>query len=206
MRWWRRYRPEAVLLGTVLVAGIVVALHVLRPDVNPWIQPLSAYGSGHHRGWFISALIVWAAMGMLVSMHLPHDVHPVARVMWWTFAGGLITAAAFPMDVPFPPAEWTLGALSVTGIIHVTGASLATAAFPIAALISARLAGRRSLRVIAAVSGAAALSVFVTPFVDVRFFGIAQRVLAAAILGWLCWHALEEIIAGRCRNEETTAR
>ena len=198
--------PAAVALGAVVVGGVLVALHVVRPDVDPWRQPLSAYGLGPYREWFTAALIVWAVTGSLVAWHRRRDARLIERCLWWTFAAGLVVAAALPMDVPFPPTEWTLKALSLTGIFHVAGASLASLAFSFGALIVSRRQARlRSLTILATASVASALSLFVLPFVDVRFFGLAQRVLGASILGWLFRYGWKPpSSSGRLVRESTT--
>lgn len=176
----------AALAALAYVIAVLVACHIIRRDVDPFVQPISAYALGRGGIWFALALAAWGASGWFVRTALRGSTNRFADVLIALFALGLLTAAVFPMDVPFPPTEWTVRKMSWLGVLHVAGASVSSIVFPVASwLLSSRFAPARALSTIAALSGMAAVAVFVLPFVDVRFFGLAQRLLAVLILAWL---------------------
>lgn len=174
------------LVFTLYTAAALVAMHVIQRDVDPLLQPISAYALGRGGFFFSIALTAWGASGWLLAAALANRGPRLAQSLLWVFGAGLMIAAVFPMDVPFPPTSWTIRALSWRGIVHIIGASLSSLSFPVAALILApSFPDARFLRTIAVASALAVAAVFLLPFVDVRWFGFAQRAMAANVLAWL---------------------
>ncbi len=176
----------AALAALAYVVATLAGLHEVRPDVDVFVQPISAYARGPYGGCFAAALAAWGGSAWLLEASLWRKSTRLDRTLLTLFGAGLAVAAAFPMDVPFPPAEWSLNHLSRSGLVHITAASASSLVFPIAALrLSPRVGPVRGLRATAVLSAVAALGTFFVPFIDVRYFGLAQRVLAALVLAWM---------------------
>jgi Protein of unknown function (DUF998) len=90
------------------------------------------------------------------------------------------------------PPDFPPGHFSAVGATHIFSATVATACFPVAALLLSKRFGRdarwRRFRYpawgLALGSGAAAAALLVTGPVAVGYFGLAQRVVAAFVLAW----------------------
>jgi len=176
----------AALAALASVVTVLAALHGLRPDVDVLVQPISAYARGPYSGMFAAALAVWGGSAWLIEAALWRRASRLDRALLTLFGAGLVVAAVFPMDVPFPPDEWTVKRLSCSGVVHITAASVSSLVFPVVAVrLSPRLGAARGLRITAAFSAVAAAAVFSLPFIDVRYFGLAQRAFAALVLAWL---------------------
>ena len=176
----------AALAALAYVVATLAGLHGVRRDVDVFVEPISAYARGPYGGCFAAALAAWGGSAWLLEASLWRKSTRLDCALLTLFGAGLVVAAAFPMDVPFPPAEWTLNHLSWSGVVHMTAASASSFVFPVAALrLSPRVGPVRGLRATAALSAVAALGTFVVPFVDVRYFGLAQRMLAALVLAWM---------------------
>src|SRR5512142_2996009 len=90
----------------------LVTLHLLRPDLALSRTMISRYAVGPHGGFMTSAFVAAALADLMLLLGLLR-VGPlvrsarVAEVLLGIAVVGLLTSAAFPMDVP--PAAATLG-------------------------------------------------------------------------------------------------
>src|SRR5918993_3174567 len=101
----RRTRVASVTALTFTTV-VLVAMHTVRRDVDPVMQPLSAYALGPAGEWMSAALCTWGLSGWLLPLMLPYGSPRAARLLLWVFGAGLMVSAVFPMDVPFPPTPW----------------------------------------------------------------------------------------------------
>jgi MFS family permease len=134
------------LLAVVAMAGLsyvllaLVALHVLRPDLNPISSPISEYAIGPNGLLFTSALLTWGGASLVLAFGLhwgvaPSGQSPTGLVLLVVFGVGLIVAGIFPMDVPFPPEDFSPERFTAAGATHIISATIATVSIPLAALL-----------------------------------------------------------------------
>ena len=196
-------QPATVLPSLLAAAGIVyvltvmVALHFLRPDLSPVSSPISEYAVGPGGALGTSALLIWGVASLVQAAGLCKILGPSWRsrtglALFAVFGIGLIITSFFPMDVPFPPADFPPGTYSPAGITHILSATVACTCFPVAALLLAQEFAkdqrwrpvRRLSQALALASLAALAGLFMVSGVEIGFFGIAQRALAGLALLW----------------------
>jgi hypothetical protein len=183
--------------GFSYVVAVVVAMHFLRPDLSPISSPISEYAVGPNGLLFTSALLTWGIASLALAAGLRRGIGPpgpsrTGLALLTVFGVGLIIASIFPMDVPFPPADFPPGHFTAAGATHITSATVATICFPCMALLLSKgfekdprwRSFRRPARVLALGSLAAVVGLFVASGVDIHLFGIAQRIVAAFALMW----------------------
>jgi hypothetical protein len=205
-----RRRGTTVLFSAVATVGfayvlaVTVAVHFLRPDLSPVSSPISEYAVGPDGLLFASALFTWGVAALALAAGLHQYVRPsgpsrTGLALLAVFGIGLIIASFFPMDVPFPPKDFSPSSFTAAGFTHIFSATVATTCFPIAAILLSgwfeKDVNQRSFRLpertLALGSAAAVVALFVTSAIDIHFFGIAQRVVAAFVLSWQFLAALE---------------
>jgi Protein of unknown function (DUF998) len=172
-----RLRPvDRRRLGQGLViaaAGVVVALHLLRPDLDPMSHRLSDYANGPH-GWLMAVVFgVTAAAALVLAPIIASSGRTAGRrraigVALVVAAIGLAAAGAFRTGVR------EAGALSDQ--LHGLTSSVAA----IALVVAATASGRRAIAVPAGVVLATSPLLHRTAVA-----GLDQRVLWALVLVWL---------------------
>jgi hypothetical protein len=180
------------VLGWVATTGVIVfvvatiGVHLLRPDLDPVVDPVSLYALGAW-GWLWATALVAVGLAGLSVVASAEGLSVVGRASLAIWAVGGFTAAVFPMDAPGVPT-------TTVGVIHeYAGFNFVFAI--IAALLlgrSLRRAGRRDpwarrARVgawLLAISGIS-LVVFMGVLHSLDLGGLAQRVYWAVLLGWL---------------------
>ena len=182
------------LVGIAVKFLNIAALHFLRPDVNPVLEPMSNYGVGPYSflltiGDIGSGL---ATLALAVGLYL--GIAPPARSYVGLFLLGLygvaeLLSAFFPIDVG--------GETTTAGTIHNIVGNISFFCFPIAAILVSSRMGRderwRSLR-----RPALALSIVVVLTVILTVtgsnlgtgFGVTQRIANVAVLVWMLVVAL----------------
>ena len=182
------------LVGIAVKFLNIAALHFLRPDVNPVLEPMSNYGVGSYSflltiGDIGSGL---ATLALVVGLYL--GIAPPARSYVGLFLLGLygvaeLLSAFFPIDVG--------GETTTAGTIHNIVGNISFFCFPIAAILVSSRMGRderwRSLR-----RPALALSIVVVLTVILTVtgsnlgtgFGVTQRIANVAVLVWMLVVAL----------------
>ena len=191
------------IAGIMYVLSATVAVHLLRPDLPLLSTPISQYAIGRYGELFTLALLVWGITSLILAIELSRSVLPsrqsrVGIFLLVVFGTGLIIASIFPMDVPFPPRNFRPESFTAIGLTHICSATIASVCFPFAALCLSngfKKEGRgRSFQPVAhilAFSSLAALTgFFIISGVDIRLFGIGQKVLAAFVLLWLLLTAI----------------
>lgn len=185
--------PYGASLGTVVLAALcvggVVALHLIRPDLDPLRHVLSEYANGPlgvvMTVVFYAAGLACVALGWRLRTALSwHGVTTAVPALLIVAGMGMITAGAFEVGLPSAPEtlDETIHSLASIGAFVALVAAMAlfswacrddpdwVAFAPVAAAL-------------AAVALAAAA---VSPLADgTPWTGVAQRVLAGTVVLWL---------------------
>jgi hypothetical protein len=160
--------------GLVLaVAGVVGALHAVRPELDPLAHRLSDYANGDH-GWLMAVAFALMAAAALVMAPLVAAAgrtprrRRAMRAAMVVAAFGLAAAGIFRTGAP------------EAGVLSDQLHALTSSAAAIALVAAAVLSGRR-------VIGALAVVLLVTsPLLHhTAVAGLDQRVLWAVVLVWL---------------------
>jgi uncharacterized protein DUF998 len=185
------------LLAIVGIADFllnITALHFVRPDVNPVLEPISNYAVGPYGFLFTVADIGGglAALALILGLYL--GIAPPGRSYVGLFLLGLygvseLLAGIFPIDVG---AE-----ITTVGAIHNIVGNIAFFGFPIAAILLSLGMGKderwRSFRRPAlALAGVVVLTVILT-MVGFNIgigFGVIQRLFNVAAMLWMLMVAL----------------
>ena len=189
-----------VLLALIAVVGMagyllnLAALHFVRPDVNPVLEPISNYAVGPYGFLFTAASIGigLAALALMVGLYL--GIAPRTRSYVGLFFLGLygvseLLAALFPIDVGVE--------VTTSGTIHNIVGNVSFFGFPISVILLSLGMGKderwRSLRLPAlALAGVVVLTVVLT-MVGFNLgigFGLTQRLANVAVLVWMLVVAL----------------
>jgi hypothetical protein len=196
--------PVMAIIGISYVLVAVVAVHFLRPDLDPLASPISQYAVGPYGIIMTSALLIWG----LVSLRLAVALHRSVRPSRWlgrgllllvVFAIGLVSTSIFAMDIPFPPERFSPTTFTAVGLIHVLSATIASVCFPFAALLLAKSFQKderwqvfhRPAYVLALANLVACASFFIVSAVSIELFGIAQKIFAVLALVWLLLTAIQ---------------
>ena len=188
------------ILALLAIVGIadfllnIAALHFVRPDVNPVLEPMSNYAVGPYGFLFTAADIGvgLAALALVLGLYL--GIAPPGRSYVGLFLLGLygsseLLAGIFPIDV---------GAETTTvGAIHNVVGNVAFFGLPIAAILLSLGMGKderwRSFRPPAlAMAGVVVLTVVLT-MVGFNIgigFGALQRLFNVAAMLWMLVVAL----------------
>jgi Protein of unknown function (DUF998) len=188
-----------MFLALLAIVGIadfllnIAALHFVRPDVNPVLEPISNYAVGPYGSLFVAADIgsSLAALALIIGLYL--GIAPRARSYIGLFFLGLygvseLLSGIFPIDVG--------GEATTVGIIHNIVGNIVFFGFPIAVILLSLGMGKderwRSLRLPAlALAGVVVLAVILTM---VGFngigFGVTQRLFNVAAMLWMLVVAL----------------
>jgi NagD protein len=195
-------RAGWVAVGLLLASsGCVVALHLLRRDLDPIAQRLSAYAIGPHGAlmtavfWLLGGGLLALAAALLGSPHTRGWARAVPALV--AVAGvGLILSGVFRTDprIPPPPGEILHTRVSVTGLLALVAATLLWSSHLLATHRS--VPGARASLALALVAGAAALAG--PPLHDTPWSGLGQRVLWLVLMAWLLLTAWQ-LVSGRAR-------
>src|SRR5215212_335783 len=186
-------------LALLAIVGIadyllnIAALHFLRPDVNPVIEPVSNYAVGSHGFLFIAADFGSGLAALALALGLYIDITPSGKSYVGLFLLGLygvaeLMAGLFPIDVG--------GEATMVGTIHNIVGNISFFGFPIAAILLSLGMGRderwRSFRRPAlAVSFAVVLTVILTIVgSNIGLFGLTQRLANFTLVLWILLVAL----------------
>ena len=189
-----------MVLALLTIVGIAdfllsfTALHFLRPDVNPVLEPMSNYAVGPY-GFLLTAAdigIGLAALALILGLYL--GIAPPGRSYVGLFLVGLygvstLLAGIFPIDVG--------GETTTVGTIHNIVGNILFFAFPIAVILLSLGMGKderwRSFRRTAlALAGVVVLTVILT-MVGVNIgigYGVIQRLFNVAAMLWMLVVAL----------------
>jgi hypothetical protein len=189
-----------MFLALLAIVGIadfllnIAALHFVRPDVNPVLEPMSNYAVGPYGFLFTAADIGLGLAALALTFGLYLSIAPPGRSYVGLFLLGLygvsvLLAGIFPIDVG--------GEATTFGIIHNVVGNIAFFGFPIAVILLSLGMGkderwrpfrRRAL----ALSVVVVLTVILT-IVGFNFgigYGVTQRIFNATALVWMLAVAL----------------
>ena len=195
----RRSRVTMVLalltiVGIATFLSIIAAMHFVRPDVNPVLEPMSNYAVGPY-GFLLTAAdmgLGLAALALTLGLYL--SIAPPGRSSVGLFLLGLygvsqLLAGIFPIDVG--------GETTTVGAIHNIVGNISFFGFPIAVILLSLGMDRderwRSFRRPAlAFSMVIVLTVILTivGFNLGMGFGVTQRIANVAALVWMLAVAL----------------
>src|SRR5918995_7088805 len=185
------------LLAIVGVADfllLLAALHFLRPDVNPVVEPMSNYAVGPYRFLFTAADIGYGLAALALTFGLYLSIAPPGRsyvglLLLGLYGVSVLLAGFFTIDVG--------GEATTFGIIHNIVGNIAFFGFPIAVILLSLGMGKderwRSFRRLAL---ALALVVVLTAILTIVGFnvgigfGVTQRMANVAALVWMLVVAL----------------
>jgi hypothetical membrane protein len=189
-----------MVLALLTIVGIAdfllsfTALHFLRPDVNPVLEPMSNYAVGPYGFLFIAADIglSLAALALAFGLYLgiaPRGRSYVGLFLLALYGVSVLLAGIFPIDVG--------GEATTFGTIHNVVGNISFFGFPIAVILLSLGMGKderwRSFRRRAlALSLLVVLTVILT-IVGSNFgigFGVTQRIANVAALVWMLAVAL----------------
>lgn len=184
------------LAGVATWLLIVIAMHAIKPELDPAYRYISEYAIGD-TGWLMRAAFFAVATGAIaIAAGYRHALHPtryahLAVALTLVSALGFIAAGVFvtdPSDVADP---------TTTGVLHLVGALMALPTHALAALayrgafnhtegwqpVAARIRWLPVLLLLAF------LVSFFTP--QGAAVGLAQRIFVAIVTAWLTFLALE---------------
>src|SRR5215204_580830 len=184
-----------MVLALLTIVGIVdflvnvVALHFLRPDVNPVLEPLSNYAVGPY-GFLLTAAdigLCLAALALTFGLYLsitPPGRSYVGLLLLGLYGVSVLLSGIFPLDVG--------GGATTFGTIHNIVGNISFFGFPIAVILLSLGMGKdkrwRSFRRPAlALSLVVALTVILT-IVGSNLgmgYGVTQRIANVAALVWM---------------------
>jgi hypothetical protein len=178
-----------VIVGVAGYLLSIAALHFLRPDVSPVLEPISNYAVGPY-GFLMTAAAFGSGLAALaLTLGLYLSIAPPGRSYVGLFLLGVfgvseLLAGLFPIDVG--------GEATMVGAIHNIVGNVSFFGLPIAAILLSLGMGKderwRSLRRPAlAVSLAIVLTVVLTivGFNTGIGFGVAQRIANITALAWI---------------------
>jgi hypothetical protein len=171
-------------------ALVIVALHVLRPDLNPIRQPTSAYAVGPFGYLMTTAFFSMSVATWALLIGLWHGLPPAARsrlglgllAIWGV---GVLIAMSFPIDAEGAPQ-------TLSGAIHQTNGPLTFFCLAVGAVLISRSLKRvdawRPLYRPALSLSLLMLAEFVVTGAAIGtqsgFGGLAQRILLVTFLAW----------------------
>ena len=123
-----RLLKAITLIGTVVMLAAMASLHLLRPDLNPFSEPMSYYGPGAYGALFkLSVGAFGVGLTALAVLLRLHERSPVAVTFVVIAAASACVVAAFNADLPNAPH-------TLHGIMHGVGALFFWTSFPVAAI------------------------------------------------------------------------
>ncbi len=191
---------SAAFLALLAIVGMayylvsVVAVHLLRPDIDPVSEPVSYYAVGPY-GFFVGIAIFALGVGSLaLTLGLRLGIAPPGRsrvglLLLALYGVGQLGVAIFPIDAE--------SAQTTSGLVHNIAGNISFFCFPPAAILLSLHMGKderwRSLKrpalALSLVVLVGAILVMVSANV-VGGFGIAQRLFLLATVLWMLLAAI----------------
>jgi len=127
--------PRLAAAGTTAVALIIIALHAIKPELEPSWRFISEYAIGAN-GWIMKlAFLIWSASCAALALALRNEVRTwpgkAGVVVLLIVAVALVPAGLFAQDpVTAKPHE-----LTTSGNIHAMASMIGIPGIPIAAML-----------------------------------------------------------------------
>jgi hypothetical membrane protein len=182
------------IVGIVAFLLNVATLHLVRPDVNPVLEPMSNYAVGPY-GFLLTAADIGGGLAALaLTFGLYWGIAPLGRSYVGLFLLGLygvsvLLAGIFPIDVG--------GEATTVGTIHNIVGNISFFGFPIAVILLSLGMGKderwRSLRRPALALSLVVVLTAILTIVGFNLgigFGVTQRIANVAALVWMLVVAL----------------
>lgn len=184
------------LLGTVSLIGIayyiviVLILHILRTDINPFRQLTSAYKVGTYGFLMTTAFIVMAVGQGALVLGLYQGVSEQARsriglVLLGIWAAGNLIAGLLPTPLTGAPTTITGIVAQINGPLHIL--CLVVGAFMVSKRFRIDDSWQpiyRPALVLSLVLILGFIAGFITLATDSGFAGLAQRIFIVTALAW----------------------
>jgi Protein of unknown function (DUF998) len=183
--------PLTVVVLVAYWAGVVVAMHLLQPQLDLVTVPMSVYVLGAHGEWmttsFFAAAAIWLVLAFGLRRALPRTSWATAgAVLFCVAACGDVVMGLVPTQYPVIPP------LTLDGAIHLVASLVAFNAFIFGSLSFAR-AFRGSARwsSVAAAATIVSLLMLAVLYAGLIFLaragvnGLLQRALVVLILLWI---------------------
>jgi hypothetical protein len=179
------------IVGVAYFALIIIALHSVRPDLNPISQPTSAYAVGPYSFLMTSAFFSMsvASFALVIALYqvLPEQVRSrTGLALLGAWAVGILIAMIFPMDMDGAPQ-------TLSGTIHRTAGPLTFLTLSVGMiLVSSRFRQEakrfpfyRTALVLSLVMLVAFLATFFGFLTGSGTMGLTQRVALATAVAWM---------------------
>jgi uncharacterized membrane protein YozB (DUF420 family) len=192
------------IVGIAYFAVIIVALHFLRPDLNPLSRPTSEYAVGPYGFLMTSAFFSMSLASFALVIGLYQGVSQRARsriglALLGIWAVGVLIAMIFPIDPEGAPQ-------TISGTIHRINGPLTFLSLTAGTILVSRRFKQdekwRPFHRTALILSLVMLAVFIATFVNIAtgsgFAGLCQRIFLAAFVTWFFLTAtrLRSIAAG----------
>ena len=178
------------IVGIAYFAAVIVALHFLRPDLDPLSRPTSEYAVGPYGFLMTSAFFSMSLASFALVIGLYQGVSRPARSriglgLLGIWAAGVLVAMIFPIDVEGAPQ-------TTSGTIHGINGPLAFLSLTAGAILVSRRFEHdetwRPLHRTALILSLIMLAVFIATFVNIvtgsGYAGLCQRIFLAAFVTW----------------------
>jgi hypothetical protein len=178
------------IVGVAYFAIIIVALHFLRPDLNPLSRPTSEYAVGPYGFLMTSAFFSMSLASFALVIGLYQGVSQRARsriglALLGIWAVGVLIAMIFPIDPEGAPQ-------TISGTIHGINGPLTFLSLTAGTILVSRRFKQdekwRSFHRTALILSLIMLAVFIATFVNIAtgsgFAGLCQRIFLAAFVTW----------------------
>jgi hypothetical protein len=191
-----RTRTQLARMTTVATVGIayftliIVALHFLRPDLNPLSRPTSEYAVGPYGFLMNSAFFSMSLVSFALVIGLYQEVSQPARsriglALLGVWGVGVLIAMIFPIDPEGAPQ-------TISGTIHGINGPLAFLSLTAGTILVSRRFNQdgkwRPIHRTALILSLVMLAVFIATFVNIAtesgFAGLCQRIFLAALVTW----------------------
>jgi hypothetical protein len=185
------WAASIALMGSTYFALIIVALHFLRPDLNPIRLPTSQYAVRPYGFLMTTAFFSMSMASLALVVGLYHGVAQPARArLGLTLLGlwgvGVLIAMIFPMDAEGAPQ-------TLAGTIHQINGPLAFLGVTLGVnLVTWRFKQDdtwhpyfRLALILSLVLLAGYIATFLSFVTDSGFIGLAQRITLAALVTWM---------------------
>jgi hypothetical protein len=178
------------IVGIAYFAVIIVALHFLRPDLNPLSRPTSEYAVGPYGFLMTSAFFSMSLASFALVIGLYQGVSQRARsriglALLGIWAVGVLIAMIFPIDPEGAPQ-------TISGTIHRINGPLTFLSLTAGTILVSRRFKQdenwRPFHRTALILSLTMVAVFIATFVNIAtgsdFAGLCQRTFLAAFVTW----------------------
>ncbi|HEY3232336.1 MAG TPA: DUF998 domain-containing protein [Roseiflexaceae bacterium] len=189
-------RKQVASIATVAIAGIayfvviIVALHVLRPDLNPIQRPTSEYAVGPYGYLMTSAFFSMSVASWALVIGLYQGVSQPARSriglgLLGLWAVGVLIAMLFPIDLEGAPQ-------TISGTVHRMNGPLTFLSLTAGVILVSRRFKHdetwrpfhRTALILSLVMLAAFIGTFLSIATESGFAGLTQRIYLATFVTW----------------------